>query len=90
MAQQQKRSGPSVVVIGAGIVGASIAFHLSLRDVPVTVIEGQRPGSGASGKAPYRAGLITPAGARRRPTAISGLALRTIQPLSRYHAGSSA
>ena len=37
-----------VVVVGAGIIGASIAYHLSLRSVPVTVVDKARPGSGAS------------------------------------------
>ena len=39
-----------VVVVGAGIVGASIAYSLSRRDnVNVTVLEKSIPGSGASG-----------------------------------------
>lgn len=38
-----------IVVIGAGIVGASIAFNLSRRtDVELTVIDNSRPGSGAT------------------------------------------
>lgn len=42
--------GPSmrVVVVGAGIVGASIAYHLACRQVAVTVLERQQPGAGAS------------------------------------------
>jgi glycine/D-amino acid oxidase-like deaminating enzyme len=52
-----------VVVVGAGIVGASIAYHLARRQVRVTVLERHRPGAGASshsfawinafGKEPY-------------------------------------
>ena len=39
-----------VVVVGAGIVGASIAYHLSRRkDVAVTVLERAEPCAGASG-----------------------------------------
>ena len=39
-----------VIVIGAGIVGASIAYHLSRRkDVAVTVLERDEPCAGASG-----------------------------------------
>ena len=38
----------SVVVVGAGIVGASIAYHLAARGVPVTVVDRGAPGSGAS------------------------------------------
>ena len=38
------------VVIGAGIVGASIAYHLSLRpSVDVTVVDAAGPGGGATG-----------------------------------------
>ncbi len=37
-----------VVVVGAGIVGASIAHHLARRHVTVTVLERQQPGAGAS------------------------------------------
>jgi len=40
--------GLKVVVIGAGIVGASIALHLARRDVSVTVLDKAEPGSGAS------------------------------------------
>ena len=39
-----------VIVVGAGIVGASIAYHLSRRkDVAVTVLEQDEPCAGASG-----------------------------------------
>lgn len=38
-----------VIVVGAGIVGASIAFHLSRRGARVTVLEAGEPGQGASG-----------------------------------------
>ncbi len=39
-----------IIVVGAGIVGASIAYHLSrCRDVAVTVLERDEPCAGASG-----------------------------------------
>ena len=38
-----------VVVVGAGIVGSAIAFHLARRGVRVEVVESGRPGGGASG-----------------------------------------
>ena len=37
------------VVVGAGIIGASVAYHLSRRNVAVTVVDKHQPGSGASG-----------------------------------------
>jgi glycine/D-amino acid oxidase-like deaminating enzyme len=39
-----------VVVIGAGILGASIAYHLARRGVRVTILEKTRPASGATGE----------------------------------------
>jgi glycine/D-amino acid oxidase-like deaminating enzyme len=39
-----------VVIVGAGIVGASIAYHLVKRGADVTVLEKQRPGAGATEK----------------------------------------
>ncbi len=48
MEQGQRKSGLRVAVIGAGIVGASITYHLARRGVSVTVIEKRQPGSGAS------------------------------------------
>ena len=45
----QNRNGLRVVVVGAGIVGSAIAFHLSRRGVGVVVVEASQPGSGASG-----------------------------------------
>ncbi|WP_267421007.1 MULTISPECIES: NAD(P)/FAD-dependent oxidoreductase [unclassified Curtobacterium] len=38
-----------VVVVGAGIVGASIAYHLAKAGAAVTVVEGRHAASGATG-----------------------------------------
>jgi glycine/D-amino acid oxidase-like deaminating enzyme len=38
-----------VVVIGAGILGASIGYHLAKRGARVTILEKARPASGATG-----------------------------------------
>lgn len=38
-----------VVVVGAGIVGASVAYHLARRGVAVIVVEKAQPASGATG-----------------------------------------
>ncbi|MQF69422.1 FAD-binding oxidoreductase [SAR202 cluster bacterium AD-804-J14_MRT_500m] len=45
---QQKNNKPHVLVVGAGILGASIAFHLVSRGARVTVFDASTPGSGAS------------------------------------------
>src|ERR1700685_378681 len=39
-----------IVVAGAGIIGASIAYHLAKRGARVTVLDAVQPGSGATGK----------------------------------------
>ena len=39
-----------VIVIGAGVIGASIAFHLGRRGHTVTILEGQGIAAGASGR----------------------------------------
>ena len=49
MEQHRDQGNPlHVVVVGAGIVGAAIAYHLAQRQVAVTVLERHRPGAGAS------------------------------------------
>ena len=48
--EQDYSDAKRIVVVGAGIVGASIAYHLSRRkDVAVTVLERDEPCAGASG-----------------------------------------
>src|ERR1700694_781568 len=39
-----------VVIAGAGIMGASIGYHLAKRGARVTILEKQRPGNGATEK----------------------------------------
>ncbi len=41
---------PRVVICGAGVIGASIAYHLALRGVAATVVERARVACAASGK----------------------------------------
>jgi glycine oxidase len=43
--------GKDVVIIGAGVVGCSIAYHLAKRGIPSSIIEREAIGSRASGKA---------------------------------------
>jgi glycine/D-amino acid oxidase-like deaminating enzyme len=39
-----------IIVVGAGIVGASIAYHLVKRGAKVVIVEAARPGAGATEK----------------------------------------
>lgn len=43
-------SNPDVLVVGAGIAGASTAFHLAERGVAVTLLERSTPASGPTGR----------------------------------------
>ena len=43
---------PDVIVVGAGVVGLSVAFHLSERGASVVVVERSGVGAGASGVQP--------------------------------------
>ena len=40
---------PRIIVIGAGVIGASVAFRLAEAGAAVTVLEAGRPGGGTSG-----------------------------------------
>ena len=46
-----------VVICGGGVIGCAIAYELSLRDIPVVVVEAEHVAYGASGTA---AGLLSP------------------------------
>jgi tRNA 5-methylaminomethyl-2-thiouridine biosynthesis bifunctional protein len=50
-------SPASVALIGGGIAGASVARALKALDIPVVLIEAERPGAGGSG---FPAALVTP------------------------------
>jgi glycine/D-amino acid oxidase-like deaminating enzyme len=44
------KSEPRIVIVGAGILGSSIALHLARRGARVTVCEKDRPASGATSR----------------------------------------
>jgi len=44
-------SGKEVVIVGAGVSGCSIAYHLARRGVSSTIVERESIGTRASGKA---------------------------------------
>lgn len=50
-------SNPDVIVVGGGVIGCSIAFHLAKLGVRVVLLERDQLGSGASGAA---SGLLKP------------------------------
>ena len=61
-----------VCVIGAGIMGASAAFHLAERGIATTVVEKAVPGAEASGATAGTVALL------RKPLALTPLAQRAI------------
>ena len=62
-----------VIIVGAGIIGASIAYHLSLHGVRITVLDADVPASGASGSSDGAVSLIT-----KTPGHLMELALRSL------------
>lgn len=43
------RRSPSVLVVGAGLLGASVAYEVALAGADVTIVEMDQPGGGTSG-----------------------------------------
>ncbi|MDB5561394.1 MAG: hypothetical protein JWN11_812 [Hyphomicrobiales bacterium] len=64
----QRGREDSVAVVGAGIIGLSIAWHLNKRGIPVVIYDPNEPGSGCSSG---NAGAISPGSVV--PLAMTGL-----------------
>lgn len=67
-----KRVKRHVVIVGAGIIGASIAYHLSQYGMTVTVIDADGPSAGASGSSDGAVAIAT-----KSPGCLMDLALRS-------------
>src|SRR5256714_4227321 len=64
---------PDVVIVGGGVIGCAIAYHLSLAGAGVLLLERERLAAGASGVA---AGMLAPPAAASPDDAFLALALR--------------
>ncbi len=61
-----------VVIVGAGIIGASIAYHLSALGMKVTIIDAEGPAAGASGSSDGAVAIAT-----KSPGCLMNLALQS-------------
>lgn len=61
-----------VVIVGAGIIGASIAYHLSRQDMKVTIVDVEGPSAGASGSSDGAVAIAT-----KSPGCLMNLALQS-------------
>src|SRR5947207_7336081 len=66
---------PDIIVIGAGIVGCSIAYELARRGAAVQLVEERKPGMGATQAA---AGILAPHIEVDSPTSFLDLAVRSL------------
>lgn len=64
-----------VAVVGAGVIGASIAFELAAANLSVVVLDRDEPGKGASWAA---GGMLSPAPDTQRDTPLVPLAARSL------------
>ena len=69
-------SSPDIIVIGAGVVGCSVAYELARRGASVQIVDDRQPGMGATQAS---AGMLAPfTEAKDRNTAFLDLAIRSL------------
>ena len=56
---KDEREASSVTIVGGGVVGCFLAYCLAIAGMPVTVIERERVGAGASGASAGNVQAIT-------------------------------
>lgn len=81
---------PDVAVVGAGILGASVGYHLATAGAAVTLYDDARPGRATDAGA----GIVGPVGARQRPEEEQALAMAAagyyaslVERLTAHHRG---
>jgi glycine oxidase len=82
MASSSSRTS-DVLIVGAGIIGASIALRLAQAGLRVIILDRGEPGAGASSAA---AGMLAPHGERVEPPAFWDLCLASRNRYPRFAA----
>lgn len=73
-------SGPTIAVIGGGVIGSAIAWRLADAGASVTLLERGRPGTADSGEAsPAAAGMLAPLKEAEEPGPFLELGLRSME-----------
>jgi glycine/D-amino acid oxidase-like deaminating enzyme len=66
--------GPRILVVGAGIVGAAMAYHLARRGADVTIVEQNCPASGVTARSFAWINVVHGVAAENLPLRIQAIA----------------